>query len=124
MKPYQLRLTIRCVLLALLCWWLYGRVMVERLQFYRFDSIAWTNADKNQRYYMAKFLIDQNLLIGKTRPEVIKLLGKPDVNGGLMLYNLGLERGSFFKIDDDWLDIQFGGVTEPRVVARVGIRPD
>jgi hypothetical protein len=98
--------------------------LIEEQRFYRFDPIIWKKSEPAERYYMAKFLVDHNKLIGKTKAAVTDLLGKADVDGSLLLYNLGPERGALFKVDDDWLDVRFDDSHSPVVVGRTFIRPD
>lgn len=43
----------------------------------RFDSQRWRQTSEAGRYVFAKDLIEQKLLIGKTRQEVVDLLGAP-----------------------------------------------
>ena len=45
----------------------------------KFNSIEW-NENKNDRHHMRKDLIESKLLIGKTKNEVIAILGKPENN--------------------------------------------
>ncbi len=98
----------------------------ERVLYYKFDEEQWktlTTMDQvEKRYYMARYLINHDLLIAKSQPEILEMLGQPDSDSGYMyLYCLGPERGSFIQIDNDWLEIGFDGdghVTSNR------IRPD
>ncbi|MEK7953749.1 hypothetical protein [Luteolibacter soli] len=53
---------------------------------------------------MARYLMDHYELIGLTRKEVIAKLGDSGEESR-MLYDLGPERGSMFKVDNDWLEI-------------------
>ncbi len=74
---------------------------------------------------MVQYLIDENILIGKTKKEVSHLLGETSNKGvGMMLYNLGSERGSLFAVDDDWLEITFEGTPDHSNVKSARIRPD
>ncbi|MEX6627536.1 hypothetical protein [Tenacibaculum salmonis] len=45
----------------------------------KFNSIQWTE-NKNDRHHMRKDLIESELLIGKTKNEVVRILGKPENN--------------------------------------------
>jgi len=45
----------------------------------KFNSIKW-NENKSDRHHMRKDLIESKLLIGKTKNEVIEILGKPENN--------------------------------------------
>lgn len=47
-----------------------------------FDSATWKSGNDSARGQMADDLIDRRLLIGKTRAEVIAMLGEPDQDGG------------------------------------------
>ncbi len=108
-----------------IAWLAFGKNQVERLRFYAFDHEKWANANESDRYFMAKYLVDQEMLIGKTKDEVSHLLGHANNDGvTMMLYNLGAERGSIFAIDDDWLEISFGGTIDGSVVKEARIRPD
>lgn len=78
---------------------------------------------RSDRYYMAKYLLDHRLLLGKTRAEIINMLGEPEMDKIRLLYDLGPERGSAFRVDNDWLDIRFNDPKE-LVVTEVFIRPD
>ncbi|MBM4048762.1 MAG: hypothetical protein FJ279_26970 [Planctomycetes bacterium] len=85
----------------------------ERFQYYRFDPELWMRLspvrERQKRYYMARYLIDHGLLVGKSHTEVVAMLGLPEADGkDGVLYDLGPERGSLFAIDHDWLEIQFG----------------
>ena len=95
--------------------------MLERQRFYRFDPELWAKSKPADRYYMARYLVDQHVLIGLTREEVVAKLG--DNPGQIyMLYDLGLARGGTVNIDNDWLEIE---ITPPAgKVERVRIRPD
>ncbi len=46
-----------------------------------FDSGAWKSGIGGIRGRMANDLVERQLLLGKTRPEVIRLLGAPDQEG-------------------------------------------
>jgi len=123
----------KALLLVLILIALAGLVYLnrERLFYYHFDQAQWAKFSSPQqaakRYYMARYLIDRGLLAGKTPREISAMLGEPNVAAPnadapkFILYDLGPERGSFFHIDDDWLEIQFDGKDE---VESVRIRPD
>ena len=68
---------------------------------------------------MARYLVDRNELIGLSRDEVFAKLGRTE-GDFYLLYILGRERGSLFKIDDDWLEVM---ISESGVVT-TRIRPD
>jgi len=96
-----------------------------------FDRAEWMNGtDENQMYFprlrMADDLIDNNTLDGKTRDEVLSMLGEPmmtDVTWSPrdhfgLLYHLGPERG-WVSVDSEWLGIKFdtnGTVSECKIV--------
>lgn len=78
-----------------------------------FDSGAWRNANTEQndpvRLSMVDDLVRSKRLVGKTRPQVVELLGEPD--GGKfqdwdMVYWVGPERGTYMAIDSEWLIIR------------------
>jgi len=85
-----------------------------------FDEVLWRSAqgleqDKasiTPRQKMLGDLVAKNLL-GKTRTEVIALLGDPsnkmdpDGPGPALSYPTGFERGSYIRIDSEWLLIYF-----------------
>jgi outer membrane protein assembly factor BamE (lipoprotein component of BamABCDE complex) len=80
----------------------------------RFDSSTWKQTGQlNQSSYprleMAEDLIRDRTLYGKTKQEVIELLGKPSNDGYFKTYDLvywlGPERG-WFSVDSEWLLIQ------------------
>ncbi len=78
-----------------------------------FNSKKW-NSKIHVRYKMSEDIIQRNLLIGKTKEEVVELLGKKEVyiKNNLMEYYLGHVPG-LFNIDPDILCIKF---KENRVV--------
>jgi heme/copper-type cytochrome/quinol oxidase subunit 2 len=73
----------------------------------KFDSIKW-NKNIEERYKMAKDIIEKNILIGKTKDEVIKLLGNDyyESEEGTISYYLGLVPG-LANIDPDVLVLYF-----------------
>ena len=91
-----------------------------------FDSNAWKDLEKtNQEPYarrtMADELVDRHVLQGKSRPEVIEMLGEPTETEYFadwdVVYWLGPQRG-FFAVDSEWLVIRFdesGRVSEAKV---------
>jgi hypothetical protein len=72
-----------------------------------FNKQEWAS-NKEERYKMSNDIMESNLLIGKTKDEVITLMGndfyKYDDNH--IAYDLGFVPG-LFKIDPDVLDIYF-----------------
>ena len=115
-------------LLLLLLGWLYKEDLIERWRFYGFEPAKWKVAPKHDRYFMACYLVDKEWLRDKSRTEVLELLGKPDIGNSnpeestMLLYNLGPERGSLFRVDDDWLELSVDGASARVIRAR--IRPD
>ena len=115
-------------LLLLLLGWLYKEDLIERWRFYGFEPAKWKVAPKPDRYFMACYLVDKEWLRDKSRTEVLELLGKPDIGNSnpeestMLLYNLGPERGSLFRVDDDWLELSVDGASARVISAR--IRPD
>jgi len=115
--PFKLLVLIVAVLAG---WWrFHGVDLLERKRFYRFEPELWANAMPADRYYMARYLVDRHELIGLSREEVFAKLGSSE-GGSYLLYNLGPERGSLFKVDDDWLEI----VISESGVESTRIRPD
>jgi len=91
-----------------------------------FDSVQWkqqTDESKaNVRLDMADQLVAQRLLDGRTRMQVIDVLGEPLTpdffNEWEMVYWLGPER-KVFSLDSEWLAINLdtsGIVSEYRVI--------
>lgn len=96
-----------------------------------FDEVLWRSvqglepdkSDITPRQKMLGDLVDKNL-IGKNRTEVTALLGEPstkmdpDGQGPALSYPTGFERGSFIRIDSEWLLIYFdsaGKVTHYKI---------
>lgn len=93
-----------------------------------FDSTAWKEAawkssvgpHSHARLAMVDDLLNRYKLIGMTRAQIFDLLGPPSPSESSQsdanyIYYLGPER-NFISIDDEWLDIKFGG---DRVVSAV-----
>ena len=79
----------------------------ERLNRLPFDSAKWKAGQENDiRIRMVDSLLHNYELRGKTRAEILALLGKPDNTGYFreydLVYRLGAERG-FISIDSEWL---------------------
>lgn len=72
-----------------------------------FDKNEW-NENIEERYKMSKDIIKSEMLIGKTKEEVIKLLGDDydTYDESHIAYDLGFVPG-LFNIDPDVLDIYF-----------------
>lgn len=96
------------VLAAAVSGWLYffsGRA---------FDPVQWkdeASVRAGARLPMADHLIANGTLLGKTKEEVLQLLGTPPETGYFsdwdLVYWLGPERG-FMSIDSEWLVLRFG----------------
>ena len=93
----------------------------------RFNSTAWRAHSMDHglewptRLRMIDDLMRQNLLDGKSREEVVGVLGPPDRTAKFrdwdLVYDLGPER-SFIRIDSEWLLLRMdtnGRVTAARV---------
>jgi outer membrane protein assembly factor BamE (lipoprotein component of BamABCDE complex) len=90
-----------------------------------FDPVAWRDDNQVQqgvRLAMADRLVARRTLQGKTRAEVLELLGEPTPTGRFhdwdLVYWLGPER-SYFSIDSEWLVVRFapdGRATEYGIV--------
>ena len=79
----------------------------ERLNRLPFDSAEWKAGQENDiRIRMVDSLLRNYELRGKTRVEILALLGEPDNTGYFreydLVYRLGAERG-FISIDSEWL---------------------
>ncbi|PKB44455.1 hypothetical protein AX016_2674 [Cellulophaga sp. RHA19] len=74
---------------------------------HQFNQQKWNN-NPEQRYELSTDIIESNMLIGKTRTEVIQLLGEDfyEYNPEHIAYILGFKPG-IFSIDTDALDIIF-----------------
>ena len=67
----------------------------------KFDSIKWSE-NRNDRHEMRKDIIESGILLGKTKTELVELLGKPNNNFKISndtlqnwIYNLGNEGHGF-----------------------------
>ena len=80
----------------------------------KFDKLKWENAS-DKRYKLSKNIIRSKMLNGKTKDEVIEVLGGKfyDKDMNSILYELGHTPG-LFNIDPDYLEIIFdnGKVTD------------
>ena len=63
-------------------------------------------AEEETRYELTDDLIDRELLIGKTKKEVVELLGNTDTTTQQMRYYIGFEPG-FISLDPSMLCINF-----------------
>lgn len=72
-----------------------------------FNKQEW-NENKEERYKMSNDIINSEILIGKTKEEVIELLGEDfySYDESHIAYDLGFVPG-LFNIDPDVLDIYF-----------------
>ncbi len=72
-----------------------------------FDKEKWAT-DKEKRYEMTESIIDDKILIGKTKPEVVALLGTNfgECEENHISYDIGYIPG-LFNIDPSFLDIFF-----------------
>jgi hypothetical protein len=90
-----------------------------------FDPVAWQDEAQIRqevRLGMADRLVAQGTIHGKTRAEVVEMLGEPPQTEYFrewdLVYWLGPERG-FIRIDSEWLVIRLspdGRVSEYRIV--------
>ncbi len=88
-----------------------------------FDPVAWAEADygSGDRLPMADELLRSRALIGKTRAEVVTLLGEPPTTSYFsdwdMVYLLDPCR-CLFPVDDEWLVVRLdnGRASEVRIV--------
>lgn len=81
-----------------------------------FDRVVWDaraqDLEDFRRHRMADWLIRERQLIGKSRAELISLLGEPTATSHFrdydLVYILGNERG-WISIDSEWLLINLDG---------------
>ena len=94
----------------------------ERLNRLPFDSAKWKAGNEDEiRIRMVDSLLRKYEFTGKSRAEVVGILGEPDKTGYFcdydMVYRLGIERG-FISIDREWLVLKLdtnSAVTEYRI---------
>ena len=76
------------------------------------ETAKWREGEDSVRQQMLGSLINENLA-GKSREQVINLLGSPstkmdpDGEGPSLSYPTGPQRESYFGVDYEWLIIQF-----------------
>lgn len=90
-----------------------------------FDRTAWqadSTAELGVRQAMVDRLLARRTLVGKTRAEVVDLLGEPSPTEYFqrwdLIYRVGMERG-YISIDSEWLVLRLGTdgrVAEARLV--------
>ncbi len=102
------------IAIGLLALCLVGRAFYSRETARPFDPAAWQDPvrmEQGVRLAMADRLVVRRTLIGKTRTEVVTLLGKPSDEGYFrdwdLVYWLGPERG-YMSIDSEWLVVRIG----------------
>ena len=100
------------ILFPILFTWLftiiYSEYIYPWIRSEKFDSHIWKNEDR-LRYRMVNDIIDNQLLIGKTKQEVIEILGK-DTEEGPCKDCIGYstnEPDQGFSIDHEVLEINF-----------------
>ena len=75
----------------------------------RFEQSVW-QSEPTSRYKLADDIIESQLLIGKTKAEVLELLGAPSstsvMKEGSLIYNLG-KPASFFEPKMEFLLVVF-----------------
>ena len=95
----------------------------ERFNRRAFDSQTWKQGNQDEvRIRMVDSLLRHHNLIGKSRGEVVALIGEPDNTSYFreydMVYRLGMERG-FISIDSEWFVLRLDAnqvVTKFRIV--------
>jgi hypothetical protein len=100
---------------------------MDRCRVNRFDAAAWRDSARVYsaaavRGCMVDDLLDRHPMVGRSRAEVVALLGEPKPTSYFkeygLVYWLGPERG-FISIDSEWLVMRLdsvGRVTEVRLV--------
>lgn len=111
------------LVLIAMCLFPFG-IVAWRYRARTFDPVAWRNdaeTGSGVRQSMADGLVARRSLIGRTREEVVEMLGEPPETGYFkrydLVYWLGDERG-FISIDSEWLMIRIvdGHVLEAEIV--------
>ncbi len=98
--------------LAILFVILYAYAYYPKEEFNRKEWIS----NPQERYEMTENIIESNMLIGKSKDEVIKLLGGDySISNDSIYYEIGMLPG-LFRLEPDILDIYF----ENNIVVRVG----
>ena len=92
------------IYVGLIVIWIYSMSYYPKKDF---DRSEW-KSNVEARYEMSKDIIDSKILIGKTKVEIIELLGAEFYAYGdnHIAYDLGFVPG-FMNIDPDYLDIYF-----------------
>jgi uncharacterized membrane-anchored protein YitT (DUF2179 family) len=87
------------IMLFLFCLFYYPKI--------DFDRTKWIT-EPGKRYQMTESMIESKMLVGKTKEEVINLLGGGQGfgTGDTAAYNIGISAGGL-GIDPDMLEIQF-----------------
>lgn len=84
----------------------------------QFDSIVW-KTEPSMRYKMSKDIIENERFIGKTKQDVISLLGNPDVSNlegkDHLIYPLG-KAPSFFESKNEKLVLIFQNSIVTKVI--------
>lgn len=90
-----------------------------------FDRQTWLNDDQGTqgaRLKMADRMVARRALLGRTRTDVVAMLGKPAASANLtdwdLVYRLGPERG-FISLNDEWLVLRLDDqerIIEARIV--------
>jgi hypothetical protein len=98
-------------------WFAFGARQIEKWRFYNFRQDRWSTADSGDRWYMAKYLVDKELLVGKTKDEVLDLLGPADESSNrTMGYRTTAQWGSMIGAGNDWLELMFDGLDRSNLV--------
>ena len=71
----------------------------------RFDKNKWI-ANEDKRYEMTQDLIASKILMGKTKEQVVALLGDADTTTNIVTYYVGY-KPALIRIDPDMIDIEF-----------------
>jgi hypothetical protein len=76
-----------------------------------FDATVWQSSNQDTRGRMHKDLVGSGQLHGRTKDEVVGMLG-PDCDcresdGRVLSYRLGVERNTLFPVDGAWLLLYF-----------------
>lgn len=115
MKIPRIRFTVRRLMVAIASMAVVlGAIAALKPRHVHFDTVAWRAGERQperEREEMADDLVARGTILGKTRTEVVGLLGEPPPTNFFqsfdLVYRLGMERG-FVSVDSEWLVVKFG----------------
>ena len=103
------------VLVSTLYIWFWSTSNFQELPFNR---TSW-DGDLDKRYLYVDDLIDNNRLIGKTKTQLIDILGTANQeDNGSMFYYIGYSPRTLMNLDPDYLVIELNNTTATKVYVR------